>query len=210
MCNTFFSLLTSSNFTLKKISLQLASICFIVCVCNSRESSSCGLDRTCYGFFWMTPNLSKNYCCRLCASKNRSSTNSYDSIPDLSRRNVNIWSIEFILWCVISRVSHRNVLICELFICTSSSDDVWKLHRKSLNYSFNVKILQSFIPIFIENAQKLCADLSENLDKKQQFDMLTYTSHSALNMICGEWTKCWLTSLACWCRKRKRRKMIKR
>lgn len=114
------------------------------------------------------------------------------------------------VFCVISRVSHMNVLICELFICTSSSDDVWKLHRKSLNYSFNVKILQSFIPIFIENAQKLCADLSENLGKKQQFDMLTYTSHSALNMICGEWTKCWLTSLACWCRKRKRRKMIKR
>jgi hypothetical protein len=62
---------------------------------------------------------------------------------------------------------------------------VWKIHRKSLNYSFNLKILQTFIPIFIENAQKLCDELSVNVEKKKQFDMLAYTSKSALNMICG-------------------------
>ena len=66
------------------------------------------------------------------------------------------------------------------------SGDVWKVHRKSLNYSFNLKILQSFIPTFIQNAQKLVDDLSINLGKTKEFDMLAYTSKSALDMICGE------------------------
>lgn len=65
-------------------------------------------------------------------------------------------------------------------------DDVWKIHRKSLNYSFNLKILQTFIPTFIENANKLVDDLSVNVGKVKEFDMLAYTTKSALNMICGE------------------------
>lgn len=71
------------------------------------------------------------------------------------------------------------------FISNSYLDDVWKVHRKSLNYSFNLKILQSFIPIFIENSEKLVNDLSVNVGKAKEFDMLTYTTKSALNMICG-------------------------
>lgn len=66
------------------------------------------------------------------------------------------------------------------------ADDVWKVHRKSLNYSFNLRILQTFIPIFIENSQKLVNDLMVNLDRKKEFDMLSYTTKSALNMICGK------------------------
>lgn len=73
-----------------------------------------------------------------------------------------------------------------IFAVYFSSDDVWKIHRKSLNYSFNLKILQTFIPTFIENANKLVDDLSVNVGKVKEFDMLTYTTKSALNMICGE------------------------
>lgn len=65
---------------------------------------------------------------------------------------------------------------------------MWKIHRKSLNYSFNLKILQTFIPTFIENSQKLVSDLSVNVGKTKEFDMLSYTTKSALNMICGEFT----------------------
>lgn len=74
------------------------------------------------------------------------------------------------------------------FYVSLLADDVWKIHRKSLNYSFNLKILQTFIPIFIENAQKLVDDLSVNVGKTKEFDMLSYTTKSALNMICGELT----------------------
>jgi DNA/RNA-binding domain of Phe-tRNA-synthetase-like protein len=52
-----------------------------------------------------------------------------------------------------------------------------------------LKILQSFIPIFIENAQKLVDDLSVNVGKTEEFDMLSYTAKNALNMICGELKK---------------------
>lgn len=67
------------------------------------------------------------------------------------------------------------------------SDDVWKVHRKALNYSFNLKILQTFIPIFIDNSQALVKDLSVNIGKKKEFDMLHYTTKAALNMICGKY-----------------------
>lgn len=172
---------------------------------NSKISS--GSVRTFCGSSWMTQNLFKKCCCRLCASKNRFSTNSYVSMPDLSLRNVNMIFHRVLFTASIYRyLCHMRPIICEIFICTlsmlSHPDEVWKVHRKSLNYSFNMKILQSFIPVFIENAQKLCSDLSENLGKTLQFDMLTYTSHSALNMICGEWTWLWITSLPCWCRKK--------
>ena len=68
----------------------------------------------------------------------------------------------------------------------SCADDTWKIHRRSLNYSFNLKILQTFIPTFIENSQKLVEDLSVNIGKAKEFNMLDYTTKSALNMICGE------------------------
>lgn len=64
-------------------------------------------------------------------------------------------------------------------------DDIWKIHRRSLNYSFNLKILQTFVPIFIENAKALVNDLAVNIVKKKEFDMLSYTTKAALNMICG-------------------------
>lgn len=67
------------------------------------------------------------------------------------------------------------------------TDDIWKIHRRSLNYSFNLKILQTFVPIFIENSQALVKELAVNLGKKKEFDMLSYTSRAALNMICGKY-----------------------
>lgn len=78
-----------------------------------------------------------------------------------------------------------NCSICKTVL--RCSDDVWKIHRKSLNYSFNLKILQTFIPTFIENANKLVDELSVNIGKAKEFDMLTYTTKSALNMICGSY-----------------------
>lgn len=49
-----------------------------------------------------------------------------------------------------------------------------------------MKILQTFIPTFIDNSKKLVDDLFVNIGTAKEFDLLTYTTKSALNMICGE------------------------
>lgn len=72
-----------------------------------------------------------------------------------------------------------------MFQSTPKIDDVWRSHRKSLNYSFNLRILQTFIPIFIENAQKLVSDLSVDVGNKKSFNLLPYARNVSLRMICG-------------------------
>lgn len=84
------------------------------------------------------------------------------------------------LWCI-SRIDTDTIILLHLI------DDIWKIHRRSLNYSFNLKILQTFVPIFIENSQALVKDLAVNIGKKKEFDMLGYTTKAALNMICGNY-----------------------
>ena len=90
---------------------------------------------------------------------------------------------EFYLNIIYDSFISKKIFYFRFLAC--SVDDTWKIHRKSLNYSFNLKILLTFIPIFVENAQKLVVDLSVNVTKKKEFDMLNYTTKSALNMICG-------------------------
>lgn len=65
-------------------------------------------------------------------------------------------------------------------------DDVWKIHRKSLNYSFNLKILQSFIPIFVENTKSIIDQMMIHAYKNEEFNLLSYTTKCAVSMICGE------------------------
>lgn len=61
----------------------------------------------------------------------------------------------------------------------------WKPIRKLLNPTFNLKILQSFVPIFNDKTNIML----ENLDKEAgnpNFDLSQYMHACTLDMVCGE------------------------
>lgn len=61
----------------------------------------------------------------------------------------------------------------------------WKPIRKLLNPTFNLKILQSFVPIFNDKTNIML----ENLDKEAgnpNFDLSKYMHACTLDMVCGE------------------------
>lgn len=66
---------------------------------------------------------------------------------------------------------------------------VWRPQRKILNTAFNLKILQSFIPIFCEKVQHLVRNLREKEDE-DAFDITPMVHACALEMVCGELAIC--------------------
>lgn len=60
----------------------------------------------------------------------------------------------------------------------------WKHDRRFFNNSFKLSTLQTFIPIFIETADKLISDIEGNVDGKA-FNILDYTIRCTLKMICS-------------------------
>lgn len=64
-----------------------------------------------------------------------------------------------------------------------STDSTWKVHRKFFNYSFNPKILQSFVPTFVEHSQLLVERLSNNIDN--EFDLLPFCKKISFDILCS-------------------------
>ena len=69
-------------------------------------------------------------------------------------------------------------------LCNLFTADLWKVHRKLLNPSFNNRILQSFIPIFNQKSDLLINNFSKHV-KKGEFDVYPYFSQLTLDMICA-------------------------
>lgn len=61
---------------------------------------------------------------------------------------------------------------------------VWRSHRKVLNTTFNLKILQSFIPIFCEKVQYLVRNLESKVND-DYFDITPMLHACSLEMVCG-------------------------
>lgn len=61
---------------------------------------------------------------------------------------------------------------------------VWRSHRKVLNTTFNLKILQSFIPIFCKKVQYLVRNLESKVND-DYFDITAMLHACSLEMICG-------------------------
>lgn len=66
----------------------------------------------------------------------------------------------------------------------SSRYSRWKHDRRFFNNSFKISTLQTFIPIFIETADKLTNSIRSNVDGKA-FNILDYTIRCTLQMICS-------------------------
>ncbi|XP_058449853.1 cytochrome P450 4c21-like isoform X4 [Malaya genurostris] len=62
--------------------------------------------------------------------------------------------------------------------------DIWKVHRKVLNPTFNTRILNSFIPIFTDCVGKMIERMYEHDDPTKAVNILEYTSPCTLGMIC--------------------------
>ncbi|KAG5671001.1 hypothetical protein PVAND_001226 [Polypedilum vanderplanki] len=60
----------------------------------------------------------------------------------------------------------------------------WKHDRRFFNNSFKISTLQTFIPIFIETADKLTSEITRFVDDKA-FNILDYTIRCTLKMICS-------------------------
>ncbi|XP_055543417.1 cytochrome P450 4c21-like [Wyeomyia smithii] len=66
----------------------------------------------------------------------------------------------------------------------SAKYDLWKGQRKALNPTFNLRILNSFVPIFVTCCRKLVDEMHQ-VKEGETIDMFKYTSKCALEMICG-------------------------
>lgn len=61
---------------------------------------------------------------------------------------------------------------------------VWKPIRKLLNPCFNLKILQSFVPIFNEKTNLMLSNLDKEVNSGI-FDISQYIFACTLDMVCG-------------------------
>jgi cytochrome P450 len=65
------------------------------------------------------------------------------------------------------------------------SDTIWRRHRKILNPTFNLKILESFLPIFVEKSRQLAEDMGKNVDNAD-FNVMEITIKYTLEAVFGE------------------------
>ncbi|XP_052866369.1 cytochrome P450 4C1-like [Anopheles cruzii] len=62
--------------------------------------------------------------------------------------------------------------------------DTWRVHRKTLNPTFNTRILNSFIPIFTDCVAKMIGNLRAHAATGKSLNVLEFTSPCTLEMIC--------------------------
>uniref|UniRef100_A0A182IQY6 Uncharacterized protein n=1 Tax=Anopheles atroparvus TaxID=41427 RepID=A0A182IQY6_ANOAO len=61
--------------------------------------------------------------------------------------------------------------------------DIWKIHRKALNSTFNARILESFVPIFNDCSRRLIERLDRYAQTSARCNILEYISACTLEMI---------------------------
>jgi cytochrome P450 family 4 len=62
--------------------------------------------------------------------------------------------------------------------------DTWRVHRKIINPTFNPKMLQSFLPIFVEKTDHMIKSLSKRVGD-EEFDLMAETMQCSMATIFG-------------------------
>ena len=65
---------------------------------------------------------------------------------------------------------------------------MWKVHRKLIQPTFNIKVLQSFFEIFRKHSEILIEEVMTKY-RGNEFDVLEIMSDCTLNIICGNYYK---------------------
>lgn len=60
----------------------------------------------------------------------------------------------------------------------------WKDHRKFFNFSFNLKILESFLPTFNEYSKIYCEHLNKEVNG-EEFDFFVYAKKLSFDILCA-------------------------
>lgn len=85
----------------------------------------------------------------------------------------------------IEYVFFQEVLKIHQFFAFTSLGCIWSPQRKVLNKAFNLKILESFIPIFNEKVKYLIRNLGKQV-QRDDFEITPLIYHCTLDMVCGK------------------------
>lgn len=69
-------------------------------------------------------------------------------------------------------------------LISASPKRKWKEHRKFFNFSFSLKIIESFLPTFRECSETLCSTLEKEVGKGE-FDFLAYAKNVSFDILCA-------------------------
>lgn len=69
-------------------------------------------------------------------------------------------------------------------LISASTRNKWKEHRKFFNFSFNLNIVESFLPSFVECSESLVDNLSKEAEM-EEFDFFVHAKKVSFDMLCG-------------------------
>lgn len=67
-------------------------------------------------------------------------------------------------------------------LVSASVKNKWKEHRKFFNFSFSLKILESFLPTFSKYSEELCNQLIDEQSNGEEFNFFEYTKKTAFDI----------------------------
>lgn len=70
-------------------------------------------------------------------------------------------------------------------LISASAKKKWKEHRKFFNFSFTLKILESFTTIFIEHTKNLCEKLEKEAENGKEFDFSVQAKRISFDILCA-------------------------
>lgn len=70
----------------------------------------------------------------------------------------------------------------------TSKPDVWKSHRKLIAPTFNKKVLENYMEVFVRQSDVMVEQLLSFCGTHESVDVFNFTSRCTLDIICGKET----------------------